>query len=37
VTSRSRPQQTAQIFSPIAGQNRFGGRFSQIGQLIHTP
>jgi hypothetical protein len=27
----------AQIFSPLAGQNRFGGRLSQTGQLIHTP
>jgi hypothetical protein len=34
VTSRSRPQQMAQIFSAFAGQYRFGGRFSQIGQLI---
>src|ERR1700746_537738 len=37
VTSRPSPQQMAQIFSPFAGQNRFGGRFSQIGQRIHTP
>jgi hypothetical protein len=34
VTSRSLPQQMAQIFSPFAGQNRLGGRFSQMGQLI---
>jgi len=33
VTSRCVPQQIAQIRSPLAGQNRFGGRFSQIGQL----
>jgi len=32
VTSRSVPQQTAQIFSPLAGQNRAALRFSQIGQ-----
>src|SRR5205085_10364907 len=32
VTSRSVPQQTAQIFSPLAGQKRFGLRFSQMGQ-----
>jgi hypothetical protein len=37
VTSRPSPQQIAQIFSPFAGQNRFGGRFSQIAQGIHTP
>ncbi len=37
VTSRSRPQHTAQIFSPFAGQNRLGGRFSQIGQVIRSP
>jgi hypothetical protein len=37
VTSRSFPQQIAQIFSPFAGQNRFGGRFSQIGQAIPLP
>jgi len=37
VTSRSRPQQTAQIFSPFAGQKRFGGRFSHIEQLIEIP
>jgi hypothetical protein len=34
VTSRPSPQQIAQIFSPKAGQNRFGGRLLQIGQLI---
>jgi hypothetical protein len=33
LTSRSVPQQGEQIFSPFAGQNRFGFRFSQIGQL----
>jgi hypothetical protein len=33
VTSRSVPQQTEQITSPLAGQNLFGGRFSQIGQV----
>jgi hypothetical protein len=32
VTSRSVPQQTAQMVSPFAGQNLLGGRFSQIGQ-----
>src|ERR1700733_199075 len=37
VTSRSRPKQIAQIFSPFAGQKRFGGRFSQIAQLIQSP
>jgi hypothetical protein len=35
VTSRCVPQQIAQIRSPFAGQNRFGGRFSQIGQLTN--
>jgi hypothetical protein len=37
VTSRPPPQHTAQIFSPFAGQNLFGGRLSQIAQLIHNP
>jgi hypothetical protein len=37
VTSRSRPQHIAHIFSPSAGQNLFGGRFLQIGQLIQSP
>ena len=32
VNSRSVPQQTAQIFSPLAGQNRTALRFSQMGQ-----
>src|SRR6516162_4933556 len=32
LTSRSVPQQTAQIFSPLAGQNRDALRFPQIGQ-----
>src|ERR1700742_1374675 len=32
VTSRSLPQHTAQIFSPLAIQNLSGLRFSQIGQ-----
>jgi hypothetical protein len=27
----------AQIRSPFAGQNRFGGRFSQMGQLTTPP
>src|SRR5258705_12947124 len=37
VTSRSVPQQTAQIFSPFAGQNRAAFRFSQIGQNTESP
>src|SRR5258707_14999631 len=37
VTSRPVPQQTAQIFSPLAGQNRSGLRFSQIGQDTNSP
>src|SRR6266436_409718 len=37
VTSRSVPQQTAQIFSPFAGQNRAALRFSQIGQDTESP
>src|SRR5438876_10413516 len=37
VTSRSVPQQTAQIFSPLAGQKRAGLRFSQIGQDTESP
>src|SRR6267378_8291485 len=37
VTSRSMPQQTAQIFSPFAGQNRAALRFSQIGQDTESP
>jgi hypothetical protein len=37
VTSRPVPQQTAQIFSPLAGQNRSGLRFSQIGQGTGIP
>src|SRR6266403_1798402 len=37
VTSRSVPQQTAQIFSPFAGQNRAALRFSQIGQGTESP
>jgi hypothetical protein len=36
-TSRSVPQQTAQIFSPLAGQNRSAFRFSQIGQDTEAP
>jgi hypothetical protein len=32
VTSRSLPQQGAQIFSPLAGQNRSGRRLAQIAQ-----
>jgi hypothetical protein len=31
------PQQTAQIFSALAGQKRPGLRFSQIGQSMETP
>src|SRR6266852_8360380 len=37
VTSRSVPHQTAQIFSPFAGQNRAALRFSQIGQDTESP
>src|SRR5712691_4756286 len=37
VTSRSVPQQTAQIFSPLAGQKRAALRFSQIGQDTESP
>ncbi|PYU53431.1 MAG: hypothetical protein DMG48_01570 [Acidobacteria bacterium] len=37
VTSRSVPQQTAQIFSPLAGQKRAGLRLSQIGQDTEYP
>ncbi len=37
VTSRPVPQQTAQIFSPLEGQNRSGLRFSQIGQDTNSP
>src|SRR6266576_4859376 len=37
VTSRSVPQQTAQIFSPLAGQKRAALRFSQIGQDTGVP
>jgi hypothetical protein len=37
VTSRSVPQHTAQIFSPFAGQNRFGFRFPQMGQFNASP
>src|SRR5215472_11541385 len=36
VTSRSVPQQTAHIFSALAGQNRSALRFSQIGQNHDT-
>src|SRR5713101_6064149 len=36
-TSRSVPQQTAQIFSPLAGQKRAGLRLSQIGQDTESP
>lgn len=34
VTSLSVPQQREQIFVPLAGQKRFGLRFSQTGQAI---
>src|ERR1700704_3367768 len=37
VTSRSVPQQMAQIFSPFAGQNREAFRFSQTGQSTESP
>jgi hypothetical protein len=37
VTSRSVPQQTAQIFSPLAGQRRSALRFSQMGQDKQSP
>src|SRR2546422_10254146 len=37
VTSRPVPQQTAQIFSPLAGQKRAGLRFSQTGQNTNSP
>jgi hypothetical protein len=33
VTSRSVPQQTAQMLSPLAGQNLFAFRLLQIGQI----
>jgi hypothetical protein len=33
LTSRSVPQQTEQIFSPLAGQNLFTLRLLQIGQV----
>jgi len=33
VTSRSVPQQTAQITSALAGHERLGGRFSHMGQV----
>jgi hypothetical protein len=37
LTSRSVPQQTAQIFSALAGQKRPGLRFWQIGQCTDDP
>ena len=37
VTSRSVPQQTAQIFSALAGQKRSAFLFSQIGQDKASP
>jgi hypothetical protein len=37
VISRSVPQQTAQIVSPLAGQKRAALRFSQIGQDTESP
>jgi hypothetical protein len=37
VISRSVPQQTAHIFSPLAGQKRAGLRFSQMGQDTESP
>jgi hypothetical protein len=37
VTSRSVPQHSAQMVSALAGQNRFGLRFRQIGQGKITP
>jgi hypothetical protein len=37
VTSRPVPQQTAQIVSPLAGQNRAPLRFSQMGQIKNPP
>lgn len=37
VTSRSVPQQTAQIFSPLAGQKRAALRLSQMGQDTKSP
>src|SRR6266700_363762 len=37
VTSRSVPQQTAQIFATLAGQKRTALRFSQIGQNTEFP
>src|SRR5215472_7144111 len=37
VTSRSFPQQTAQIFSALAGQKRSALRFSQMGQDTKSP
>jgi hypothetical protein len=33
VISRSVPQQTAQMLSPLAGQNLFALRLLQIGQI----
>src|SRR5258708_2484994 len=36
-TSRSVPQQTAQIFSPLAGQNLAAFRFSQPGHVTESP
>jgi hypothetical protein len=33
VTSRPAPQSIAQMFSPLAGQNRSARRFSHIGQI----
>jgi len=37
LTSRSVPQQTAQIVSAFAGQNRFALRFWQMGQANDAP
>jgi hypothetical protein len=37
LTSRSVQQQTAQIFSALAGQKRPGLRFWQIGQFTNDP
>jgi len=37
VTSRPVPQQTAQMVSPFAGQNRAPLRFSQMGQVTQPP
>jgi len=36
VTSRSVPQSTAQIFSPLAGQYRSARRLLQIGQIAFS-